>query len=393
MVIQKRVAIVYHFFPHYRKGILDLLCRTPEKYSFFGDSIASYEGIPAFKFPDDCDFRSAPVRKMFGQLFQWRAVRAAASPEFSCIVLLANPNFVTTWIAALVARLMKKRVIFWGHGFLSPERDLKNYIRKIFFSLASAMYLYGYRAKVIAKEFGFQSERLYVGFNSLDYDRQLIERSRLDSKNHSSKGRDGCSICPDVGAISLLGVSRLTAKCQYDVLIKALAAVSAKSEKKFNLTLIGSGPEESRLKELAKSLGVNVEFLGEIYEEDVVAQYIFDADAVISPGKVGLTAMHALMFGTPVVTHGDMSRQMPEAEAVVEDISGILFKYGDVIDLMRALQKIPILVENRDEVRISCYRIMDEIYNPRRQLEVLIAATEGMPASEGDDILGIWRAS
>nr|WP_057928182.1 glycosyltransferase [Burkholderia ambifaria] len=389
--MQKRVAIIYHFFPHYRKGILDLLCRTPEKYSFLGDPIASYEGIPAFKFPDDCDFRPAPVRKIFGRPFQWQAIQAAFSPEFSCVVLLANPNFVSTWLAALIARIMQKRVIFWGHGFLSPEKGIKNYVRKIFFSLASAMYLYGYRAKIIAKEFGFKSDRLYVGFNSLDYDRQLVERNKLilksKNKNSGEKLDDGC-----VDTVNLLGISRLTAKCQYEILIEALAAVAWKSKKRFSLTLIGGGPEESRLRALAKSLNVRVNFLGEIYEEGEVASHIFNADAVVSPGKVGLTAMHALMFGAPVVTHADMDRQMPEAEAVVENISGILFEYGDVGDLARAILEIPNLIKDRKKVRNRCYRIIDEIYNPRRQLEVLVAATEGVPAGEGDDIQAMWRA-
>lgn len=390
MAKQKRVAIIYHFFPHYRKGILDLLSRTPEKYSFFGDPTPSYEGIPSFKFSKDCDFQPAPVRKVLGQSFQWQAVRAALSPRFGCIVFLANPNFVSTWLAAIIARILGKRVVFWGHGFLSEDKNTKNYIRKVFFSLAHAMYLYGYRAKCIARKFGFEGDRLYVGFNSLDYDRQLIEREKLARANPSARARSTGKNLEDGGSINLLGVSRLTPKCQYDMLIEALAIVSKTSDKRFNLTLIGSGSEEQRLRALAISRNVPVTFLGEIYAEDTVAEHVFAADAVVSPGKVGLTAMHALMFGAPVVTHADMDLQMPEAEAVVEGVSGILFKYGDVDDLARALLKIPELVADRDQIRRNCYRILDEVYNPRKQLEVLVEATQGVPAVEGDDLRTMW---
>ena len=67
-------------------------------------------------------------------------------------------------------------------------------------------------------------------------------------------------------------------------------------------------------------------------------------------------------------------------------------EYGAVGDLTRAILEIPGLIKDRQKVRNRCYRIIDEIYNPHRQLEVLIAATEGVPAGEGDDIQRMWRA-
>lgn len=376
-----RVAIVYHFFPHYRKGVLDAISNDDFDVTFFGDPMERYQGIPSLRFEADTDFRPATVKVLNDISFQWAAVHASLSSEFDVLVLLANPNFFTTWLAAAIGRLTGKRVLFWGHGFLSADRSLKNYIRRIFFSLGHAQYLYGYRAKCIAESFGFHSRNLYVGFNSLDYQSQLRTRRELLA-------------CPEEprqsSEIRILGVSRLTDKCAYDVLMNAVSLAQETSEWRFKLTLIGGGPAESKLKALAVQLKLDIDFVGELYDEEVVAGYIFDSDVVVSPGKIGLTAMHSLMFGTPVISHSDMDRQMPEVEAVAPGISGILFRYGDMADLSRCLISVPDVFHDRRQTRENCFRIIDEIYNPYRQCEVLSDAIHGKAARRGNDMQAIY---
>lgn len=113
-------------------------------------------------------------------------------------------------------------------------------------------------------------------------------------------------------------------------------------------------------------------------------------DVVVSPGKVGLTAMHSLMFGTPVITHSDMDRQMPEVEAVVEGFSGMLFQYGNLLDLTRCLMEFPQVFHDRWRTRDNCFRIIDDVYNPRKQCEVLADAIHGRPARQGNDMLASY---
>lgn len=372
-----RVAIVYHFFPHYRKGVLDAICQSDFDVTFFGDPMDRYQGIPSFRFEANRDFRPAPVKMVKDISFQWAAVRASLSSEFDVLVLLANPNFFTTWLAAAIGRVTGKRVLFWGHGFLSADSSAKNYIRRLFFSLGHAQYLYGYRAKCIAEKFGFRSGNLYVGFNSLDYQSQLRTRRELLSRPEAARQSSETRI---------LGVSRLTDKCAYEVLMNAMSFAQETSGRRFKLTLIGGGPAERKLKELASELKLDIDFVGELYDEAVVAAYIFDSDVVVSPGKIGLTAMHSLMFGTPVITHSDMDRQMPEVEAVAPGVSGILFRYGDVIDLSRCLVSVPDVFHDRRQTRKNCFKIIDEIYNPYRQCEILSDAIHGRPAGEGNDM-------
>ncbi len=376
-----KVAIVYHFFPHYRKGVLDAIVAQDFDSTFFGDPVERYQGIPSFSFANKDDFRAAPVRTVGKISFQWAAVLASLSSEFDVLILLANPNFFTTWLAALIGCMSGKRVIFWGHGFLSEKRNVKNFVRRVFFSLGHAQYLYGYRAKCIAEKFGFRARNLYVGFNSLDYQSQL--NTRLDLLGQSAQREQAAELC-------ILGVSRLTDKCEYDLLLRAASLAQETSGCQFKLTLIGGGPAEQKLKDLATELKLKVDFVGELYDEKAVATYIFDSDVVVSPGKVGLTAMHSLMFGTPVITHSDMDRQMPEVEAVVEGFSGMLFQYGNLLDLTRCLMEFPQVFHDRWRTRDNCFRIIDDVYNPRKQCEVLADAIHGRPARQGNDMLASY---
>lgn len=58
----------------------------------------------------------------------------------------------------------------------------------------------------------------------------------------------------------------------------------------------------------------------------VNAELIYNADLCVAPGNIGLTAMHAMMFGCPCISHNDFSWQMPEFEAIVPYKTGNFLK-------------------------------------------------------------------
>ena len=41
------------------------------------------------------------------------------------------------------------------------------------------------------------------------------------------------------------------------------------------------------------------------------------SDLTVSPGNIGLTAIHSLSYGTPVCSHSNFNNQMPESEAII----------------------------------------------------------------------------
>ncbi|MDD2525552.1 MAG: glycosyltransferase family 1 protein, partial [Bacteroidales bacterium] len=108
-----------------------------------------------------------------------------------------------------------------------------------------------------------------------------------------------------------------------------------------------------------------------IYDEEIIACYLKNATLCVSPGNVGLTAIHALSYGLPVVTNDNFVTQMPEYEAIEQGLSGDFFHENDTDSLVAIIEKW--LYENRwsrEEIRTNCYRRIDEHYNCEEQIRV-----------------------
>src|SRR5262249_9152914 len=153
---------VYHFFAHYRSAVLrQLLEQGRYNYLLVGDrtdpdsaGIKAWEDIP----PDH--FVYAPWRRLRGRLFWQRGVvKLALRRDIRCLILLGNSKWASTWAAAIAGRLSGKRVLFWTHGWIVPERGLKKFIRRRFYKLAHGLLLYGNGARKIGIEQGFASEK------------------------------------------------------------------------------------------------------------------------------------------------------------------------------------------------------------------------------------------
>ena len=97
----------------------------------------------------------------------------------------------------------------------------------------------------------------------------------------------------------------------------------------------------------------------------------------VSPGNVGLTAIHAMMFGTPVITHNDFPYQGPEFEAIKSGVTGDFFSKGDVDSMKMVIIKWFKEHENREAVRMSCYSEIDENWNPHIQVRIISNVING----------------
>ena len=166
---------------------------------------------------------------------------------------------------------------------------------------------------------GFDKNKLHVIYNSLNYQEQLKIRSRLE-KNSVYKNYF------DNDHPVLLFIGRLTKIKKLNMLIEALD-LSIRDNKFFNLILIGDGKERQDLEAIVKKLGLerHVWFYGACYDEYIIGELIYNAYLCISPGNIGLTAIHSLTFGTPCITHNNFKSQMPEFEAIKESINWKVF--------------------------------------------------------------------
>ena len=105
---------------------------------------------------------------------------------------------------------------------------------------------------------------------------------------------------------------------------------------------------------------------------------MYNADLCVAPGNIGLTAMHAMMFGCPCISHDDFCWQMPEFEAIREGKTGCFFKRDDINSLASTISKWLKEKENkRQEVREACFKEIDENWNPHKQIKIIKSVIYG----------------
>lgn len=362
--MQHKVCFFNQSSVHYRKNIFMLMDQELGIDFFFGDS-RKQGAIKELDTSCLKNFNGYFHNIGFGPIY-WQngAIRLLWS-DYTDLFTTATHYCLSAWVILLLAPLFGKRVFLWSHGAYGNERGLKKWLTVWKMKRATASLLYGNHAKKILMEWGVPEEKLHVFYNSLAYDEEMEVRKTLTS---SSLYQDHFhNELPN-----LVFIGRLIADKKLDMIIRAMSLLRDKGIK-LNMTYIGDGPKKAELEASAKQNKVkdNVWFYGPCYDEKQIAQLIYNADLCVSPGDIGLTAIHSMTFGTPVITHNHFCHQGPEFEAIEDGKTGTFFQADNVEDLAHSIQVWLTSGLNREQIRQNCYDVIDNKYNPHRQVEMI----------------------
>lgn len=362
-----KLCMIYNFAPHYREAIFRLIDAEYDCDWFFGDHVSNIKGmdLSALKraaIVHTCTFVRRPL------YWQRGVVPLLFKKEYHTYFMLGELYCVSTWVVLVLRKLLfpEKRVYLWSHAWYGREGRLKAWLKKRFFRLAEGTFVYGDYAKRLMLREGFDESRLFVIHNSLSYDRQLSIRQQLQPtplyKAHFNNS-----------VPNLVFIGRLTQEKRIDWLLAALALLK-KDGCLCNLTLVGAGEQEDVLRALVEEKGLagQVWFYGACYDEERNAELLYNADLCVSPGNVGLTAIHSMMFGTPVATHDTFKFQGPEFEAIHEGLTGTFFEYASPLSIAeKVMAWLSSHEGKREEVRRACYAEIDRYWTPQYQIKVI----------------------
>lgn len=360
-----KLCLINNFAQHYRTSIF---CRIDEEFDcdfYFGDWTGGIKlmDYSLLKGP----VRQVHTRRLGGGWYYQSGIPFLLWKKYDTYILFAESRGLSTWLFLLLAKFFpRKRVILWSHGWYGKETPGEARMKRGMFRLPNGgTLLYGNYARDLMIREGLDPDKLYVIHNSLAYSKQVEVRKGL-APNPVYADRFG-NTDPN-----LIFVGRLTEVKKLDQILKAMAASRDKGHS-YNLTLIGGGVKEMSLRQCAEELGLQdrVWFYGPCYDENTIGEMMFNADLCVSPGNVGLTAMHAMVFGTPVVTHDDFPHQMPEFEAIHDGVTGKFFKAGDVESLSATVDAWFASSPDREKVRQDCMAEIDAFWTPDFQMEVL----------------------
>ena len=348
---------------HYRKNIWLLMDRDLQCDFYFGDSRpGNIRSVPHEEF---IHFKGVFHNVNFGRFYWQKGALKLLCSDYTDIITPADPLCLSSWLLILFAKLFHKNIYTWTHGAYGGEKGLRRLVIKWKIKHLKGCFLYGEYAKNILIKWGVPKSKLHVVYNSLNYDEQLPIRNSLVQSDLYQKHFGN-------NFPNIVFIGRLTKVKKLDQIIRAVAKLK-KLGLGYNITFVGDGVERENLEKMSESLGIeaNTWFYGACYDEKRNAELLYNADICISPGNVGLTAMHAMTFGCPVLSHNNFSMQMPEFEAIDVGKTGDFFQEDDIDSLVDTIIRWQTNSANRDIVRLDCYKIIDEKYNPHVQIETL----------------------
>ncbi|MCM1140441.1 MAG: glycosyltransferase [Muribaculum sp.] len=351
--------MIYNMAAQYRAPIFKLLDKEFEVDWYYGNPI---DGIKEL----DSSILKRVVRlkrKTIGP-FTWQngVLKLLTDDRYDSYIMVGEPFVISTWLFALLRPIIarNKKLYFWSHGWYGREGFIKKWMKRVFFGLATGTFTYGEYARERAIEQGNNSNKIWAIHNSLDHDKHIELRQSIGSSDIFKKhfGNDYPNI---------VFIGRLTAVKRLDLILKAVENLKNNGEI-YNLTVIGDGEDSDRLKKIASESGIEVWFYGACYDEKTNAELIYNADMCVSPGNVGLTAIHSMTFGTPVITHDLYTQQMPEFEAIRANVTGAFFKCNDVNSLASTISDWFKEHTDRNKVRETCFKEIDSQWTPEYQL-------------------------
>ena len=360
-----KTCCVFNIAPHYRSLIYQQMDKELNCDFYFGDKIETnikqmdVSTLKGFK-------RILPIHYLHKHLYWQKGAVSLLFKPYSHYILTGDFWGLSAWILILLAPIFGKKTYLWTHGLYGKEGIAKRILKRLYFGATTANFIYGEKAIDRMVAAGYPKSKHFCIANSLDYEEHLRIRAALKNSDIylSHFGNDDPV---------LIYVGRLQKVKRIELLLETVEKM-AQDGIKVNAILVGSDVDGLNVEEWLDEhkLQDRVWVYGPCYDEEKLAELFYNATVCVSPGNVGLTVIHAFSFGCPVITHGNFVHQMPEAEAIMDGVTGAFFKEDDGNDLKEKIQQwISKTVEEREEVRKLTYQEIDRKWNPAYQIGVL----------------------
>lgn len=260
------------------------------------------------------------------------------------LVVTGNPRYLLNYFLLLIRKLLRKKTYWWGQGWSANTSLFSYVVRKILMCLFDGVVLYTEREANRMKNERVTPTRLTYLNNGLDI--------------------SGCQffVSPRVineGSVTLVFIGRLTDKSKLGVVIEALKQVDLSLA--VNLKIIGDGKLLREYENTFFPGAVSVEWLGAIYDEEVISSVMSEAHFFVYGGAVGLSLIHSMGYGVPSIVHRNALEHMPEIVAFEEGVTGFAFEKDDSQNLAQIISQASKFVSTDEylEMRRYCREVVE----------------------------------
>jgi glycosyltransferase involved in cell wall biosynthesis len=359
MISETRVALQQRVLPEYRVAFFNALgsaCRG---------GLEVFAGLP----------RGNEAIATGGQLINARFVRARNMHLFSgktyfCVqygflrwleqfqprllIVEANPRYLSTPAAIQWMHYRHRPVIGWGLG--APKAgQTEKLLRKKFLDSLDGIIAYSQAGAQQYIDTGMSPERVFVAPNA------VASRPQHQPVLRAAEFFEGKA--------SVLFVGRLQERKRLDILLQACARLPFHLQPR--LTVVGDGPDRSRLEALSHSIYPDAHFAGAMHGEQL-EPFFAEADLFVLPGTGGLAVQQAMAHGLPVIV-GEADGTQSE---LVKPENGWLLPGTTVEKLSDTLKAALGDVGRLREMGKASFRIVNEEVNLEKMVQGFVNAIQ-----------------
>ena len=359
----KRIAFIYPILTHYNLPILRNLANKVFLDVFYSptNSVSGFGDVQPFEHPH---ISWHPVKewllfgsKQFGMYQAGIAYRLLLTRP-NAVVLWANPRYLSFWVILVFGYLFQVPIYTRGHGLYKKRKVsfLYRLMYQLIVNLSVKYICYTPIVKQSLLRAGIPADKLAVDYNT------LCVESAVPAEEKTGEER------------GVLFIGRLRPQCDIDVLVTAIEMV--RGEYNIDLHVIGSGPLENEVQNMASRLSW-IHYHGAVFDQKRISTISRSCRVGCYPGTAGLSVVHLMALSLPVITHSELYAHGPEAIYIQHEKNGFFYGYKReterLADTIRKVFELP-----REQTQImqrNAYKTYHELSTPlyhQRLLDILL---------------------
>ena len=251
------------------------------------------------------------------------------------IIIEANHKNIISYFYIIFSSIIKTEKIAYCH-FIGSTRNiiipLKSILRRIYLLIFDRIiFYYKYEIDLFKRVIPVKKSKDYLYYAKNSIDTKLIYKLR--SKYNLDERK-----------FDFISIGRINKKFNLRLLISSLEASTYKKSLRF--VLIGSSKNDDLFIKTKYCIH-KIKLIKSTYNEKIIAKFANNSKVFIYPGDIGLSLIHGLAYGLPVLIHSENNKHNPESSIFIKNKSGLLFKRNNFLDLSGKISKI---LENKDKL-------------------------------------------
>lgn len=255
----------------------------------------------------------------------------------SHIIHFADFKYTTLWIGLVLSKILGREFYVHGQGgYKGRASFFKKMIYTVAVSLSSGYICYTEFSKNSIKN--LVPYFLYNKISVVDNSLYMVSENLFD-----------------VTSNGLFYVGRLREGCGIELALKAAESLG------ITMHVIGDGEYLEQLKKKYLS----AYFYGAVFDVEQQKKIASLCMAGIYGGDAGLSVVHYMAWGLPVIVHSSMAQHMgPEPSYICDKYNGLLFNREDLNSLKEVVKSISVDLELREKLSLGALNTFSQLSNP-----------------------------